>query len=317
MARAKSADGPRKPSSGGARWARTLGESLGRALRPLLPLLSLGVLYAALAVGLSWPLKKDPQANLGSQAVLAPMLNAKPRPPYIPESEWRRLAQLGAPFEGRSVFDTGLGAEMARAYESSPWIERVGAVRLHYPATVSIEGVRPRYPFARVETDGGWLVVDRKGYVLPMSAGDLALAGPRPATNAPWVEVPSVLGPHARRTAPGERVTDSEAREGLGLLETAHEILSRSPGALKAVRVQRDPAGTWRVLTAGGPVIEWGYWQDEQRPSGEPCLREKKQWLARRLAEWDAKRLRFIRLDKYEAPVVPLVPATGAAAGRT
>jgi hypothetical protein len=290
---------------------------LGRALRPLLPLLSLGVLYAALAAGLWWPLKKDPQAALSRQAVWAPMLSAKPRPAWIPESEWRKLAQLGAPFEGRSVFDTGLGAELARAYESSPWIERVGAVRLHYPALVSIERVLPRVPFARVETDGGCLVLDRKGYVLPMSAGDLAAPGPRPATNAPWVEVPSVFGPHARRTAPGERVTDSETQEGLGLLEAAHEILSRSPGALKAVRVQRDPAGTWRVFTAGGPVIEWGYWQDEQRPEGEPCLREKKQWLARRLAEWDAKRLRLIRLDKYEAPVVPLVPVPGGAAGRS
>jgi hypothetical protein len=308
MARAKSSDKPRKAEPAGPGWARSTGETLGKALRPLLPLLALGTLYAALALGLWWPLKKDPQANLSREALVLPVLNAKGRPQWISENEWRKLAQLSVSFEGRSVFEPGLAGELAQAYERSPWIERVGAVRLHYPAVVSLEGMRPRIPFARVETDGGHLVLDHKGYVLPMSAGDLAVPGPRPVANVPYVELPTVAGPHARRTPPGERIAEQEALEGLALLETAHETLARSPGALKVIRLQRDPAGTWRIYTAGGPMIEWGYWQDEQRPEGEPSQREKKDWLARRLSEWDAKRLRAIRLDKYEAPVVPLVP---------
>jgi hypothetical protein len=113
-----------------------------------------------------------------------------------------------------------------------------------------------------------------------------------------------------RRNA-GERVIEPEVLEGLRLIETAGHILKRGPGGLRVVRVQREPAGTWRVFTAGGPVIEWGYWSDEQRVEGEPTQAIKRDTLRRVLHAWDPTRLRCIRLDKptpVGSDLCPVVP---------
>jgi hypothetical protein len=311
MARAKSGNGGKKDQAGG-QWARALGEKTGRTIRPMLPLLFLGTVYALAAVALWLPLAKDEQSVLTHSRLLAPILNSKPRPAWISEGEWRQLAHLALVGEGHSIFEAGLSEKLAKAYESSPWIERVGAVRLHYPATVSVERVAPRIPFARVDADGGYLVVDRNGYVLPMLAGDLAAPGPRPYSGAAWLDLPSLFGVRCQHRNGGERVQETELLEGLALLETVGNLLSRAPGALKPVRVQRDPAGTWRLFTAGGPVIEWGYWNDEQRVEGEPTSTIKRDTLNRVLRAWDPARLRIIRLDKPTpsgsdlCPVVPL-----------
>jgi hypothetical protein len=312
MARAKAANGGKKDqASGGGQWARAWGEKTGRALRPMLPLLFLGAVYALAATAMWIPLKKDENTVLTRERLLTPILNAKPRPVWISESEWRQLAHLALVGEGHSIFEPGLAEELAKAYQTSPLIERVGAVRLHYPATVSIERVAPRIPFARVDADGGYLVVDRSGYVLPMMAGDLAAPGPRPYSGAAWLDLPSVIGVRCQHRNGGERITEAEMYEGLLLLETVGGQLSRAPGALKAVRAQRDPAGTWRLFTSGGPVIEWGYWNDEQRVEGEPASAVKRDTLNRVLRAWDPARLRSIRLDKPTpagtglCPVVP------------
>jgi hypothetical protein len=287
------------------RWAYALGARLGWVLRPMLPLLMLAALYAAAALVLWLPIRRDPRATLMREQLLVPILNARPRPTWIPESEWRLLAQTGLALEGRSVFEPGLAAGLAEIYERSPWIERVGGVRLHYPALVSVERVCPRTPYALLESDGPPLTVDRHGFVLPVAAADMAAPATRRLSNGPRVEVPSIAGPRARRVERGQQVGQAEVMEGLQLLETVGDVLRRAPGALKVVRVQREPAGAWRVFTAGGPVIEWGYWDDERRPEGEPSAREKREWLARRLAEWDPRRLRYIRVDQLHAPVAP------------
>ena len=300
MARAKFAgSGKRHP------WAHAFGAYIGRTLRLLLPLLILTAGYVALAMALWLPIRRDRQAVLTREKLLEAILKAKPRPPWIPAGQWRQLSELGLAVEGRSVFQPGLAAELARAYQTSPWIERVGSVRLHYPAMVGVERVVARTPFALVEAEGGGLVVDRRGYVLPISAWDMAVPAPRPATSVARSELPSMTGVSCRRAGAGERIAENEALEGLLLLETAQDILRRSPGALKAVRAQRDPAGTWRVHTAAGPVIEWGYWDDDARPEGEPSTREKKEALGRLLTEWDPRRLRYIRLDQPHTPVAP------------
>lgn len=312
MARAKAANGGKKDqASGGGQWARALGEKTGRAIRPMLPLFFLCAIYALAAVALWLPLKKDDRSVLTRERLLAPILNSKPRPAWISESEWRQLAHLALKGEGHSVFEAGLAEDLAKAYESSPWIERVGAVRLHYPATVSVERVAPRIPFARVDADGGYLVVDRNGYVLPMMAGDLAAPGPRPYSGAAWLDLPSLFGVRCQHRNGGERVVEPEILEGLVLIETAGSLLARAPGALKPIRAQRDPAGTWRVFTAGGPTIEWGYWNDEQRVEGEPTSAIKRDTLNRVLRAWDPARLRSIRLDKPTpsgSDLCPVVP---------
>jgi len=57
-------------------------------------------------------------------------------------------------------------------------------------------------------------------------------------------------------------------------------------------------------------MIEWGHWSDESRRDGEPTIREKKEWLRRRLFECDPARLRYIKLDDPRAPVMPVSGAT-------
>lgn len=312
MARPKAGSGGTKnQASEGGQWARAWGEKTGRAIRPLLPLLFLCVVYTLIAVAFWIPLRKDEQSMLTRTRLLAPIMNSKPRPAWISESEWRQLAHLALVAEGHSVFEAGLAEHLAKTYETSPWIERVGAVRLHYPATISVERVAPRIPFARVDADGGYLVVDRNGFVLPMMAGDLATPGPRPYTGAAWLDLPSLLGVHCMHRNGGERVTEPELLEGLALIETSGSLLARAPGALKPARAQRDPAGTWRLFTVGGPVIEWGYWNDEQRVEGEPTSAIKRDTLNRVLRAWDPARLRSIRLDKPTpsgAELCPVVP---------
>jgi len=312
MARAKAAKGKKGKGAGGVQWARALGERTGHALRPILPLLFLGSVYVLAATALWLPVRKDQQAVLTRERLLMPIMNAERRPAWISETEWRQLAHVALVGEGRSVFESGVAQDLAKAYESSPWIERVGMVRLHYPARVSVEHLAPRIPFARLNLDGGYLVVDRNGHVLPMLAGDLAAPGPRPHSGATWLDLPSVAGVRCQRRSGGEQVGEMEALEGLKLIEMAGDILKRGPGGLRAVRVQREPAGTWRVFTSGGPVIEWGYWRDEQRVEGEPTLAIKRDRLRHVLQQWDPTRLRSIRLDQPApdgsnlCPVVPL-----------
>lgn len=309
MARAKS--NGKKDQGGGVQWARVWGERAGRALRPVLPLAFLLAIYGLAATALWLPLRKDPNSVLTRERLLTPILNAKPRPAWISETEWRQLAHAALVGEGHSIFEPGLAGELAKAYEASPWIERVGAVRLHYPASVSVERVAPRIPFARVDADGGYLVVDRNGYVLPMLAGDLAAPGARPYSSAAWLDLPSLVGVRCQRRNGGERIGEVEALEGLALLETAGSILSRGPGGLRTVRILREPSGTWRVFTSGGPVIDWGYWSDDQRVEGEPASAIKRETLTRVLHAWDPTRLASIRLDKptpVGSELCPVVP---------
>lgn len=309
MARAKPADNKKKnakvvaePSGPGVAYG--MGEAFGRTVRPIVPLGLFALLYAGVATALWWPVHRDEAATLTRDRLLRPMLQTRQHPPWVNDLEMRKLAQLGLMAEGRNIFETGLSGELARAYEASPWIEQVGAVRVRYPAAVQVEDTRWRVPAARIECDGGYLVLDRKGFAMPLFAEDLA--APRPAgSQAARLELPSIAGLRVRRAEPGARVAEAEAAEGLELLLAAQDILRRAPGALRVMRVQRDPAGTWRAWVLKGPVIEWGCWNDEARPVDEPATREKKDLLAQILANCDATKLREIKLHAPGAPVLP------------
>lgn len=311
MARAKAAErkkqarvvaGPAVPGV-----AHSAGQAFGRVLRTLAPVLLLGLLYAGVAALLWVPLRNDPRATLSRETLYQALLQVKGRPAYVGEAEVRKIAQLGVAVQGRSVFEAGLAQDLARAYETSPWIEQVGAVRLRYPAAVRVEAPRWRVPYARLESEGGPLVIDRQGWVLPMHAGDLAV--PSPAGSLPGrMALPSLGGVSAGKREAGERLVEREVAEGLDLLSGIREVLQRSPGGWKAVRAQHDRAGSWLVFLSHGSVVEleWGCGNDEDRPVGEPAIREKKEALARRLAECDAGRWQAINLRDSRAPVTLL-----------
>jgi len=293
------AAGPAAPSV-----AYGLGETAGRVIRPLIPLALFALLYAGVAVALWLPLRKDAKAVLSAEQLMQPRLNAAQRPPaWVNAAERKKIAQLGLAVEGRSVFEPGVAAELAKAYATSPWIERVGAVRVRYPAVVQLEEPQWRTPFARVETDTSPMVLDKRGFVMPLAAEDLAVTGGR--AGASHRELPSITGFRCARIEPGQQVSEPQAFEGLELLHALQDALQQTPGGPKPSRVQCDAAGAWRVWLLNGPVVEWGFWNDDLRHVNEPARREKQQALAQFLAQCDPARLREIKVNVPEPAFVP------------
>jgi len=311
MARGKPNDKPARIAAGPASpaVARSLGETAGKLIRPILPLVLVAGCFGGAAYALWIPVKEDPNAKLTKERIADPLLGMREMLARIPEAEQRKLAQLRGVAEGRSVFEPGLAGDVAKAYEANPWIEKVGLVRVRYPAALSVEQIDTRFPFARLDTDGGYFVVDHKGHVLPMAAGDLG-ATPAANTPVPKVMLPSLAGVKCKRVGAGEAVKEPEALEGLAVLQATQEVFSRAPGNLKCTRAQRDPAGTWRVFTSAGLIIEWGSFNDELRPEGEPSVQEKRESLAHRLnelrqAEYDPRHLKYIALQQPGTPFAP------------
>ncbi|MBE7465881.1 MAG: cell division protein FtsQ [Planctomycetes bacterium] len=308
MPRAKAGDkkkatrviqGPSAPN-----FARSLGEALGRAIRPTLPLLALAVLYAGAAYLLWLPTKQDAQALLTKERLQQPILKADSRPVWLPLEEARVLVQVPLALEGRSVFEPGLARELGRLYEANPWIARVGSVKVRYPAALQVEDWTLRSPFARVELAGGYAVVDRTGHVLPMRAGDLAVQED-PAGETGRLRLPSITGLNLVPQPAGQPLGGSELQEGLDLLETVRGVLGRLPGDRQATRFVREAQGRWRIWMDSGAIVEWGYAAEERRPEGEPSHREKAELLYNRLFEWDRLPVRYIKLDQPRAPVMP------------
>lgn len=294
---ARVAAGPGAPG-----FARSLGETIGRAIGAFLPLLGLAVTGTVITF-LFWKVAhcETPLINNGagrpavspaererltSNAIRAAVLK-KQRPAWIMPKELEQIAALGTFAEGRSVFESGLSRTIAERYESSPWVARVTELRLRYPAHMEIE-IEWRKPMARVENAP--MVLDDKGYVLNMSS-------------AP--EVPLIAGVNVPRTEIGRQVREVELQEGLQLIGTAREALQSSIGQLKIACVLREPSGMWRVITDRGPTIYWGVYSDDP-PMDEPRTREKVDLLRRRLSEIkDPSLIEYIKVYTAQAPIMP------------
>lgn len=299
MARAKpKKNAPHKVvGEAAAAFAHHAGETVGRTLRPLLPLLVLCGLYAGCAWLLWRPLDKDPQTRLSREALLAPMQHAEGTRPWLNAQELRKIAHLGLAVEGRSVFEPGLAAELAHAYGESPWIERVHQVKLRYPAAIRIERIDLREPFAVAATETGPLFLDKAGHVLPM-------------IDEPPANLAVLGGFLCRRLPAGATVAEPEAREALELLATLNRALGEASRALEVSAVQLVPSEGWLVQTRegalAGPLVTWGAWDDARRRAHEPPRHAKLEQLSARLAEHARVGLRTIKLDKPGAPVVPI-----------
>ncbi len=271
--------------------AYNIGDAAGRALRPMLPLMVLGLLFAGSTYLLWLPLREDPRVQLDREGVLGSNVFAQRQShPWISNPEWQRIKQLGLVAEGRSVFEPDLAKELAEAYKGSPWIKEVGQVRLCYPASLKVTDVVLRKPFAAVKYRNRPLYIDKEGFVLPSSA-ELIKA-----------ELPWVAGMTVPSTSVGRQIDQLQVIEGLGLLACIDESLRRAQIECKASAVHLEGA-LWRVALKSGPVLEWGYWDENLRPEGEPSTREKKAALIQRLRECDPARLKVIRLDMPGAPV--------------
>lgn len=301
MSRGKSADNKRK----GARvagdlspgFARNLGENTGRVLRPFIPL----VLMLLVGTGLSALLWRSManaagpgvNANADDRLTVLAIRNSvlqKQRPSWILREDFEQVANLGLFAESRSIFEANLSRQIAIKYESSPWVERVQAVRLRYPAQIELE-IDWRKPVARVERSN--MVLDRQGVLLNLSAD-------RPDIRD---GTPLIAGVVPSRVEPGIRVREKELIEAIDLLAVVREALNSSPGQLKVMSLQRESSGRWLVLTDRGPVIYWG-WFTEDPPIDEPRTRDKADLLRRRLCESkDPGVLEYVKVYTTQAPI--------------
>jgi len=295
------ASGPADPG-----FARSLGESTGLLVRTCLPL----VIAIWVVCGLSFVLwrsaghvaaasqteGKAAADCLESATIRAAVLESK-RPVWISKEDFEQTANLGLCAQGRSVFEASLSRALAARYESSPWVERVRAVRLHYPAQLELE-LDWRKPVARVERPP--MVLDRNGVALNLMSDSATVRDCPLITNVPLKRV------EAGQTVPGKEVT-----EALGLLAVVRDALNSSPGQLKVASVEREAQGTWRVNTGRGPCIYWGFFTDDP-PVDEPRTVEKASLLRRRLCEMkDPALFEYIKVYHAQAPVRPRGAASG------
>lgn len=277
--------------SSGVNIAYALGEAAGRALRPLFPLLALGVLYAGLTYLLWLPIRNDSLATLTKDQIQSPSVFPRHRQlEWLPDSELEKIRRLGLGATGRSVFEPGLAEELAKSYSESPWVRQPGTIQLSYPASIWVSEFELRRPYATVRSGGQTCLLDREGYVLP-------IVPHQPLDALPWIS-----GMTVGRLPVGTRAKDANIQGGLSLLATMNEILSRCPGEQKAVGAYWEGV-VWRVVLSSGATVQWGFWDEKLRPEGEMTTREKKEALARRLNEFTPTQNMVIKLDCPGAPV--------------
>jgi hypothetical protein len=305
MSRAKSGENKKKPARVAAGpeapgFARSLGENIGRFIRPLIPLFiffvvgggfsallwrSFGVVSAA-----GQGIVADSSGYRLTDKALRTAVLQKQRPVWISREDYEQVAALGLFAVNHSIFEPNLSSTLAMRYKSSPWIDDVKEVRLRYPAQVEVE-FEWRRPAARVDKS---MVLDSKGWVLNLMPDNQVVR-----------DVPLITNVICNRTETGKLVREKELMEGLGLMSVVKEALSCSPGQLKITILQREPAGTWRVITDRGPAIHWGFFTDEPGMD-EPRTQEKADLLRRRLCEIkDPSLLEYVKVYTAQAPVKP------------
>ncbi len=285
---ARVADGPREPG-----FARSVGETMGVLLRPLVPLTTLIVLYVGISYLLWRPLngesgeyESSAQALLTEKAILA-AFDANQRPPWMSKPDYMQLKSEGVKaLKNHSVFDPNLSRRFAVLCEKNSWIERVREVRLRYPAQMELE-LDFRKPVAKLDRG---TVVDRQGYGLNLSSD-----------SPPARDLPVLVGVSRKNPAIGKLTTEKTVVDALDLLSVVRDTLAKTPGNLRVANVEFKDS-MWRIATDRGPVILWGAFTDDP-PIDEPRTREKSELLRRRLCEWNPALLEYVKVYIGQAPV--------------
>lgn len=121
-------------------------------------------------VWLCWPILRDQLPQLDNRSEYQIGVNqvvVTPPPAWVPDDVVERVFERAGFDESLSLLDDKLSEKVALAFYTYPWIERLKQVRKSFPARVYVEVVY-REPVAMVEVaGGGYLPVDRHGYLLP------------------------------------------------------------------------------------------------------------------------------------------------------
>lgn len=126
---------------------------------------------SALALGwLCWPqverqlpvLEDRSEYQIGTSQI-----TITPAPRWVPVDLVERVFDRAGFDETLSLLDPSLSEKIALAFHTHPWIERLQQVKKSYPARVHVEVIY-REPVAMVEVPGGgYLPIDKHGYLLP------------------------------------------------------------------------------------------------------------------------------------------------------
>jgi hypothetical protein len=255
--------------------ARVAGGAGGAALRVLkaagVPLMAL-LIYVA-GVWCLWQ-----YAARGGVRPSAPQTDAE-------ACEWlgpRDLAEINSAvrFGNRaSMYDRGICERVAACYEGKPWIDRVVAVRRHFPNRIVVD-LAIRRPFAYVRSGRRLILVDRGGYRLPVKSVTQrvkpcpVIDGVRenpPSGSGHWrsrgladsLKLASLLkGLFAERSV-NMRLADVEVTEQRGTVDSLPQLVAR---------------------TESGLLIDWGSF-NESKSYLYPSVEEKRIELERALDE--------------------------------
>lgn len=221
---------------------------------------------------LCWPVVQRQLPNLETREeyqIGVDEIVMTPPPRWVPEDLVERVFAR-ANFDGPlSLQDPKISEKIALAFHTHPWIERLQRVKKSFPARVTVDVVY-REPVAMVQVvGGGFLPVDRYGYLLPdedFSAADI--------DRYPIIE--NVTSIPIRR---GESWGDPAV---IGAAELAGVLIGSDDGeqswwrglGLKAILVPRqvavgDEAANlqFKLLTAGGSEILWGRAPSTRNPA--------------------------------------------------
>lgn len=249
--------------------ALTPGQRFARWLfRPL----KLCVAAAISALWLCWPAvqQKLPDLEVREEYQIGvEQIVITPPPRWVPENLVERVFDR-ANFDGPlSLQDPKLSEKIALAFHTHPWIERLQRVKKSYPAQVTVDVVY-REPVAMVQVvGGGYLPVDRLGYLLPDE--DFS---PADIDRYPIIENVTSI-PIRRGESWGDPVV-------VGAAELAGVLIGTDEGeqswwralGLKAIVAPRQVAVgdevanlQFKLMTAGGSEILWGRAPSTKHPA--------------------------------------------------
>lgn len=236
--------------------------SARRHLRPVLA--SIGRLFAFLAVvAACWSgvahlwdrAMEDPRFRMdGDTLALAGAVRE------CPESVGE-LEVLGRSFNGRSLLDPMLIADMEYAYGNSVWIKKITRMRRRFPNRIELEFLL-RVPAAQVWHNQRYWMIDADGTMLPVDG-----------SSKPFPNLPQIVGVTNKvidnRPVPGERWGDEGVIGAIGIMQAfwSSPLAESFPVARVVVNTgvfqgadntQREIRRRFEVVTDSEVVVRWG-----------------------------------------------------------
>ena len=159
---------------------------------------------------------------------------------------------------------SGLAEDLAAAFASSPWVERVVSVRGQYPARVEVELVYRR-PVALVTLPSSEVPIDGRGVLLQLT---------RQVRDA-HESYPRIVGVKSSPAIVGQAWGDPVVTHAAALAEALSPHWSA--WGLKAIECPNSPpradqleSGEFRLRTGDGSVLLWGQSPLSEHPGSIP-----------------------------------------------